>query len=344
MILFTMLGRYLKIRMPVACLRLFSILWLITPGLLYAEGLPPGPAGSPPAATDAILIEAGAFVMGSNRVDTDKLGGEFGVNKPWYLDEHPEHRETVQAFLVDRFEVTNAQYATYARTQKADVPPYWMKNGYLLALAREQLPTESEDRLRRLVTEVFKLDVDASALDKAQLEALIGLRLRYLDNVPVVSVTWFEADAYCRWRGARLPTEKEWERIARGVDGREFPWGNDWKAGVSHTGENPDYDDVAPVDAFASDVTPEGVRDIAGNVSEWVADWYQPYSGADFKSTDFGETSKVVRGSSWSDGAVHYNLRLFQRSAYRFYLPPDGRYEDVGFRCVTDAGRADKSS
>jgi formylglycine-generating enzyme required for sulfatase activity len=86
------------------------------------------------------------------------------------------------------------------------------------------------------------------------------------------------------------------------------------------------------------------VRDIAGNVSEWVADWYQPYSGSDYESADFGKNNKVVRGASWSDGSVHYNLRLFQRGAYRFYLPPDGRYEDVGFRCVTEIKSTDASS
>lgn len=321
---------------------LFFVACSIMHGVTLAqENAAPGTADTP---VETVLISAGAFIMGSDRVDTENLASEFGATKPWYMDEHPQHRETLPAFRVDRYEVTNAQYLTYARAQNVEVPPYWMENGYLLALARQQISRESVERLRRLVTEVFRLDVDAGALDKARLEALIGLRLRYLDNVPVVSVTWFEADGYCRWRGGRLPTEKEWERVARGSDGREFPWGDEWRAGMSHTGENPDYDDVAPVDAFASDVTPEGVRDIAGNVSEWVADWYQPYPGSDYRSKDFGETFKVVRGSSWSDGAVHYNLKLFQRGAYRFYLPPDGRYEDVGFRCVTEVGAGGRAS
>ena len=293
---------------------------------------------------DQVLIKAGTFTMGSNNVDTNGQASEFGLNKPWYLDEHPEHKVTLPAFYVDRYEVTNAQYLEYARSTNADVPPYWMQNGYLLALARHQIAREPVERLRRLATEIFRFDVDTTAMDKPELEALINLRLRYLDTVPVVSVTWQEADAYCKWRNARLPTEEEWERVARGTDGREFPWGNDWKAGMSYTGEDPQYEGAAPVDAFITDTTVDGVRDIAGNVSEWVADWYEPYSGSDYESADFGNNNKVVRGSSWTDGSVHYNLRLFQRGAYRFYLPPDGRYEDVGFRCVTDIKPADASS
>lgn len=344
MISLSMFRRYPHVTMSLVSPQPWLLLALMAAGPLIADDAAPVAAGKSSANADAVLIAAGTFIMGSDKIDHDKLASEFGVNKPWYLDEHPEHQETVQAFLIDRFEVTNAEYLAYARAQNVTAPPYWMTNGYLLALARDQLSRESEDRLRRLVADFFRMDVDASALDKPQLEALINLRLRYLDKVPVVSITWAEADGYCRWRGARLPTEKEWERVARGAEGREFPWGNDWRAGVSHTGENPDFDDVAPVDAFATDVTPEGVRDVAGNVSEWVSDWYQPYPGSDYESKDFGETFKVIRGSSWSDGAVHYNLQLFQRSAYRFYLPPDGRYEDVGFRCVTDAGPAGQSS
>lgn len=334
-------GRGCRAVMRTACIVSLPIIGWAAQGVALAQADAVPAAIDPPG--DAVLIASGAFVMGSDKVDAENLATEFGATKPWYLDEHPQHRETLPAFYIDRYEVSNAQYLAYAKAQNVDVPPYWMKNGYLLALARGQISRESAERLRRLVVDVFKMDIDASTMDKAQLEALIQLRLRYLDNVPVVSVSWYEAEGYCRWRGARLPTEREWERVARGSDGREFPWGDEWRAGMSHTGEDPEYDDVAPVDAFASDITPEGVRDLAGNVSEWVADWYAAYPGSDYESKDFGSSFKVVRGSSWSDGAVHYNLKLFQRGAYRFYLPPDGRYEDVGFRCATDVKEGQSS-
>ena len=92
---------------------------------------------------------------------------------------------------------------------------------------------------------------------------------------------------------------------------------------------------MAPVGSYPSDKSPFEVYDLAGNVSEWVEDWYKPYPGSDYKSDDFGTKYKVIRGAAWGREG-HYAIKLFQRGAYRFNLSPDSTLADLGFRCAKD--------
>ena len=294
-------------------------------------------AANAPLLDDMLLIPAGEFIMGSNKVEKTHASSEFGNIKPWYLDEHPEHKVNLPAYYLEAHEVTNHQFLDYIVDTGDGMPTYWATNGYILRSQMEKLSSVDIDRLRKLASDIFRIDKDTTKMDKEALIKDVSKSLTYMDSLPVNSITWTQADAYCHWAGLRLPTEAEWEKAARGPNGQEFPWGNDWHSNMSNTGSEQWDMNVAPVESYKTDKSPYGIYDMAGNVSEWVADWYDKYEGSDYSSDAFGQKYKIVRGAGWSGGEGHYALELFQRGAYRTYQPPEGTFHDVGFRCAADA-------
>jgi formylglycine-generating enzyme required for sulfatase activity len=298
-------------------------------------------AANQATASGMVLIPAGEFTMGSNKAEDDaKWRGAnalnpYGFNDKLYVDEHPAHQVNLPAFLMDKYEVSNARYKKFTITTKHNPPAKWQQNGYVLT--NNFLASLPLAYLRQVASERFNLDLDVNTMSKSTLLAALIKVQAERDKLPVTHVTWSDADQYCRWAGKHLPSEAEWEKAARGIQGYEFPWGNEWNPKKINTmSENPEAP-YSPGGSFPGDKSVYGVYDMAANVSEWVADWYDAYPGA--PPTDnkyFGKSQRVTRGGITSSG--HYDaLSLMFRTAKRAHLPPDSALIDLGFRCAKDA-------
>ena len=158
------------------------------------------------------------------------------------------------------------------------------------------------------------------------------------ERLPVVYVNWEEARAYCQWTGGHLPTEQEWEKAARGTDGRLYPWGNEFDPQRANFGGS--FSGVTLVGSLPSGNSPYGAADMVGNVWEWTDSLYRPYENSSYRTEDYGKSYRVVRGSSWSGlghfppGALKEVMSAQARLTYRLFLRPKIALEDVGFRCA----------
>jgi len=281
-----------------------------------------------------VWVPAGAFMMGSTDSDaryavrylgaapwvlrttqqpahggpvTNSLwSGRYG---PWVLSraERPSHRVRItKGFWLAQHEVTNRQYAAFLNV-------YGMH-------------TDADGRLLADVEEV------SSWIEKrgGRYVARPGR-----EGHPVVCVSWYGADEYCRHYGLRLPTEAEWEYAARGPEERRYPWGDEWAPQRCCCSGNSHYRhgaETLPVGSLPSGMGSCGALDMAGNVWEWCSDWYgdgyYACSPARDPSGPPGGTERVVRGGGW------YGDGLTCRAVARLGIRPVGRGDNIGFRPV----------
>jgi serine/threonine-protein kinase len=251
-----------------------------------------------------VYVPEGEFLMGSDsKIDPYFWGAES-----------PTHTVTLKGFWIYRTEVTNRMYQNCVVAEVCNLP--------------QQTRSVSRN----------------TYYGEAQFDAF-----------PVVQITWYQAKTYCTWAGGRLPTEAEWEKAARGTDGRLFPWGNQTPTGqlanlcdrhcdnlsVSVVSEDDGYSDTAPVGNYPAGRSPYGVLDMAGNVWEWVADWYQvdyyTQSPFDDPSGPSSGDRKVLRGGSWFNGFDGL------RTVVRMSKKPDDVLYSAGFRCAVSAEDTSRS-
>jgi formylglycine-generating enzyme required for sulfatase activity len=219
--------------------------------------------------------------------------GAFTMGSAVGGDESPPHRATLAAFAIDRYEVTVGEFRQFVRATNRRT---------------------SAEEAGRTHEQTWRIDAVGSSFDR-----------------PVRWVSWYDADAYCRWRGARLPTEAEWERAARGVDARAYPWGEAFDEAAARAG------DTSPVGWHARNRSPDGMFDAAGNVWEWVQDWYRPetYQRGDATDPQGPEQGdqKVARGGSFSNAPEDL------RTTKRIKVDPPATAADIGFRCAKSESR-----
>ena len=277
-------------------------------GAGYRPLAPPPPAASGSVVPDEVAVPAGPFVMGT---DDDAWA---------YDNERPAHVVDLPAFRIDAAPVTNGRYAEFLAGGGYDEPRWWTEEGW----AWRQ-----------------KADLSAPEFWRAEGDGRWSrLRFGWREDVPldepVQHVCWYEADAYARWAGKRLPTEAEWEKAASwSPEGgkRRWPWGAG-EPTVERANLGGALYRPAPVGAYPAGVSGYGCHQMIGDVWEWTSSEFEPYPGfvsypyREYSEVFFGGGYKVLRGGSWATDPV------VARTTFRNWDLAQRRQIFAGFRCA----------
>jgi len=266
-----------------------------------------------------VTIPAGPFLMGTPEGQVDELFALMeekfkDTKRAWVERETPQHEVTLPAYAIGRYPVTNAEFARFMEDGGYSTRGYWTQVGW------QQKENDAWTQPRYWEDEKWNGD-----------------------SQPVVGISWYEALAYCRWLSAktgrtyRLPSEAEWEKAARGTDGRRYPWGETWdsqKCNNSETGPG----HTTPMGQYPEGDSPYHVSEMVGQVWQWCSTRYggtgdkpkfgSPYRNDDDRENLEGDDTRILRGGSWYNSAGHC------RCGYRFWNVPWGWNFDWGFRCV----------
>ncbi|MFL5803318.1 MAG: SUMF1/EgtB/PvdO family nonheme iron enzyme, partial [Roseiflexaceae bacterium] len=279
----------------------------------------------PPA---LVPIAGGRFVIGSTREEIQRAGRSYEraylergdpmkarEARNWPNDEGNDQQLTLAAFAINRYLVTNAQYALFIADDGYDsARPWWQ------GARKRWLHTTSHTAPRDWPER------------------------KHLPNHPIVGITWYEAQAFCQWLSQhrsynpqghtyRLPNEAEWEYAVRGAERRFYPWGMQ-APDIVHANFGGRHHDTTPVGCFLAGATPEGIYDLAGNVWEWTSSVYRPYpyrvTNARDRSDDVSGETFTVRGGCWRSPAA------LLRASHRHYYPPSHYDRNLGFRLIRE--------
>jgi iron(II)-dependent oxidoreductase len=271
---------------------------------------PPAPPAGGPVGLTEVLVDGGPFVMGA---DSD----------PWaYDNELPAFEVELPPFFIDVTPVTNAAYLEFVESGGYDDPRLWAPEGW------------AHRQAEGLEHPLFWQREGEGSWSRLR----FGHREELPPQEPVQHVCWYEADAFARWAGKRLPTEAEWEKAASwdstGGRKRRFPWGDTPSPGLANLGGR--HFQPAPVGAFPSGVSPYACHQMIGDVWEWTSSGFSGYPGfrsfpyREYSEVFFGPEYKVLRGGSWATHAAAI------RTTFRNWDHPIRRQIFAGFRCARD--------
>lgn len=275
-----------------------------------------------------VFVPSGEFTMGINKENLDwllslKSCEEIGCDREMFEDVMPSHIVYLDNYWIYKNEVTNAEFALFVEATDY-ITTAEKTNGSLVYSNYIWLPRDGANWLS-------PEGIDSNIIT--------------LDSYPVVHISWIDAKSYCEWAGGDLPSEAEWEKAARGEDAQLFPWGYQLPTGERTnycdyncpdnflgTGQDDNFIFTAPTGTYPLGMSPYGALDMAGNVSEWVSDWYSEnyYSESPYDNPRGPETGdmRIFRGGSWE--SIEFSLTGF----YRQPISPNFSSDFLGFRCV----------